>query len=75
MTPDRWRCVEALFADAVARLPADRAALLDAACRGADGAPDRALREEVERLLALDAGADGFFDGFAEGGLHGLPPQ
>jgi len=74
MTADRWTRVEALFSDAADLPPPDRAAFLDAACRDADGAPDRPLREEVERLLALDDGADGFFDAFAEGGLHAPPP-
>ena len=72
MTADRWARVEDLF-DRAADLPrADRAAFLDAACRDADGTPDRALREEVDRMLALDTGADGFFHDLTGGGL-GVP--
>lgn len=59
----RWRRVEAVFADAADREPADRPAFLDDACRRPDGAPDPALREEVEALLAADVAAPGFFDG------------
>ena len=73
MTPDRWTRIESVF-DEVADLPAaERPAFLDVACRTDAGAPDPALREEVERLLALDAGADSFFDGFAEGGVYKCP--
>ena len=72
MTADRWARVEDLF-DRAADLPrADRAAFLDAACRDADGTPDRALREEADRMLALDTGADGFFHDLTGGGL-GVP--
>ena len=61
MTPDRWQAIEALFDEAADLDPADRTAFLDAACRQPDGTPDVGLREEVERLLGLDAGAETFF--------------
>ena len=56
-----WSRVKALFEEAQACPPAARAAFLDAACTD-DGRPNAALRHEVERLLAFDAGADDFFD-------------
>ncbi|HET7695827.1 MAG TPA: LpqB family beta-propeller domain-containing protein [Vicinamibacterales bacterium] len=46
MTPERWRRIEELYHGAYVRPAADRAAFLDAACRGDDG-----LRREVEALL------------------------
>ena len=56
MTPDRWRQAEALFHQALAQLPVDRAAFLAEACAG-----DEAMRRDVESLLR-DAGSDdGFF--------------
>ncbi|MEO0557957.1 MAG: serine/threonine-protein kinase [Bacteroidota bacterium] len=61
MTPDRWQAIESIFDEAADLASADRSAFLDAACRQPDGAPDVGLREEVERLLALDAGAETFF--------------
>ena len=53
MTAEQWRQVEDLFHSALDRAPDDRAAFLDASC-----ADDRALREQVEGLLASfdDAG-------------------
>ncbi|MEM1055430.1 MAG: serine/threonine-protein kinase [Bacteroidota bacterium] len=57
MSPSRWREVSDLF-DRAADLPAaERSAFLDREALGPDGATDAALREEVERLLALDAEA------------------
>ncbi|MEM0961547.1 MAG: serine/threonine-protein kinase [Bacteroidota bacterium] len=57
MSPDRWRQVSDLF-DRVADLPSnERAAVLDREAIGQDGVTDGALREEVERLLVLDAAA------------------
>ena len=56
MTPDRWRRVSLLFDAAAETAPPERAAFLDREARDADGAPDPALRAEVERLLALDGG-------------------
>ena len=58
---DRWRRVEALFAEAAEMDAADRPTFLDAACRTPGGAPDSALREEVEAMLALETHADAFF--------------
>jgi len=53
MTAERWRQVEDLFHEALDRAPDARAAFLDLAC-----ADDRALRQQVEGLLASfdDAG-------------------
>ena len=79
-SPTLWRRVQDAFGE-VAELPrAERAAALDRLCRDAGGAPDAALRAEVERLLRLDAEAEGFFDslGSAAGqvatGGGALPP-
>lgn len=49
--------LDALFAEAAAIAPAQRAAWLDAHC-----ADDPALRRELERLLAADAIADGVLE-------------
>lgn len=57
----RWPRVKALFDEAQQRPPTARGAFLDAAC------DDDALRREVERLLAFDAGAGAFFDTLAHG--------
>ena len=64
MSPDRWSRVSDLFDRAADLDPADRPAFLDDHAVGPDGRPDAALREEVERLLALDAQAssDGWSD-------------
>ena len=66
MTPTRWRRIEDVFTEAADLDPADRPAFLDRACRTPDGAPDPGLREEVERLLALDDGAEAFADGLRD---------
>jgi tetratricopeptide (TPR) repeat protein len=50
MLPERWRQIEALCASAKAIPAGDRAAYLAEACRD-----DRALRSQVEALLAGDA--------------------
>ena len=55
MTPERWKRIEALYQEALARSPADRSAFLAAAC-----ANDEAMRREVESLLAESASDDGF---------------
>src|ERR1043166_9728066 len=55
MTPERWKQVEALYHEALARAPADRAAFLAAACPG-----DEALRRNVESLLLESESDDGF---------------
>ena len=53
-TPERWLRVRDAF-DAVVDLPLeDRPAALGAACVTPDGAPDPALRLEVEAMLAAD---------------------
>ena len=57
MTPERWKRIEALYHEALARSPADRAAFLAAAC-----ASDEALRRNVESLLAESAPDDGFLE-------------
>ena len=58
---NRWRRLEALFEE-IADLPeAEREAALDRACRTSDGAPDDALRAEVQALLDADARAETFF--------------
>jgi Tol biopolymer transport system component len=48
-TPQRWQEIDRLFAVAIEREPAQRAAFLDEACAG-----DEVLRKEVESLLAND---------------------
>jgi serine/threonine protein kinase/Tol biopolymer transport system component len=58
MTADRWRQVEDLCHEALARAPEDRAAFLAKACSG-----DGELRREVESLLAHDPKAAGFMSG------------
>ena len=47
MTPERWRQVTEVFHAALTRDAAARASYLDQACAG-----DRALREEVDAMLA-----------------------
>jgi eukaryotic-like serine/threonine-protein kinase len=51
LTPERWQQIDALFAEALERPPAARAAWLDAACAG-----DPALRQHV--LALLDSAAE-----------------
>jgi eukaryotic-like serine/threonine-protein kinase len=68
---ERWQRVEEIFAQAIERSPADRAALLDDACAG-----DAALRAEVESLLAAEASAPGFIESPAIDVLAGeLAPE
>jgi len=55
MTPERWRRIETLYQEALARSPADRPAFLAAAC-----ANDEAMRRNVESLLAESESDDGF---------------
>ncbi|NNF56693.1 MAG: serine/threonine protein kinase, partial [Rhodothermaceae bacterium] len=71
MNSDRWTRIEDLFNQALERDPAERAAFLDAECGG-----DIALREEVEKLLAMDAGAADYFDRLGDA-VHGdaLPAE
>jgi serine/threonine protein kinase/tetratricopeptide (TPR) repeat protein len=53
----RWEKVESLFYEALDIAPADRASFLDKACPR-----DDSIRQDVERLLALDADADSVLD-------------
>src|ERR1051326_4602993 len=48
-TPQRWQEIDRIFAAALVREPAERAAFLDQACGG-----DEQLRKEVESLIAHD---------------------
>jgi predicted Ser/Thr protein kinase len=57
MKSERWRQVDELFARALERAPAERAAFLDAAC-----AADPSLRQEVEEMLRADARAEDFIE-------------
>ena len=63
-TAGRWDRVAALFDRAADLEAGERAAFLDREAVGPDGAPDGALRREVERLLALEVG-EGFLRGTA----------
>ncbi len=73
MTAETWPRVKALFEEALSQPPPPRVAFLRAI-------GDGALRAEVERLLALDAEADAYFDTLARDvcgapdGAAGLPP-
>jgi serine/threonine protein kinase len=49
-SPQRWQEIDRIFAAALEREPAERAAFLDQACGG-----DEQLRREVESLLAHDS--------------------
>lgn len=73
MSLDRWSRVKPLFEAALERPPEARTAFLAEACDG-----DDSLRAEVERLLALDAEADGFFDTLSRDlqrpAFEGAPP-
>src|SRR5947207_760423 len=55
MTPERWEQVGKLYQAALALQPAERETFLDDACRD-----DKALRREVESLLAAEDGAGSF---------------
>lgn len=57
MTPERWARIKAIFADATAREPAQRAAWLAEAC-----GDDAALRAEVDKLLAAHERTGAVFD-------------
>ena len=58
MDPERWRRVEELY-HAAARVPAaQRAGLLETACKGDDD-----LRREVESLLSYESSAEKFIEG------------
>lgn len=73
MTPDRWARITDLFDRAADLPPAERTDFLDRHAVTPGGAPDAALREEVERLLAADR-ADGYL-GAAAGQRHAAAPQ
>jgi len=70
MTPERWREVRAVFAQALERGLAKRAAFLDEAC-----GKDAALRQEVESLLRADAAASGYLEPPAVRSLAQADPQ
>jgi eukaryotic-like serine/threonine-protein kinase len=53
MTPERWQQVKSVLAAALEADPAQRSAYLDQVC-----GEDRALREEIENLLAIERDAD-----------------
>src|SRR5881392_3252547 len=55
MTPERWEQVGKLYQAALALQPAERETFLDDAC-----GDDKALRREVESLLAAEDGAGSF---------------
>jgi serine/threonine-protein kinase len=55
MTPDRWRQIQDLFAEARAHRSGERAAFLEKACAG-----DNDLRQEVEWMLAHQDEAERF---------------
>ena len=57
---DRWRRVEQIYAEAVEREGDARTTLLAHACGG-----DAALRQDVESLLACEAGAARFIEGLS----------
>ena len=57
MTPERWPRVREVFRGAMARSPSDRAAWLADTC-----GDDRELRDQVERLLDLDADTGSFLE-------------
>lgn len=51
MTPERWRRIEEIFQQAVEMSPQARESFLDESCKA-----DPSLKQEVELLLAHDAG-------------------
>jgi serine/threonine-protein kinase len=75
MTSDRWHAIETVFDEAADLPPSERRAFLERACRTPEGDPDPALREEVERLLALDVGAEAFFESPALPDPDRAPPE
>lgn len=60
MDSARWSRLSRLFEEAVGLPPEEREAFLEAECE------DDEERAEVERLIALDASAEDFFDRFSE---------
>ena len=57
MTAERWKEIKEIFACALERQAAERAAYLDTACAG-----DASLRREVESLLASHQQAGEFIE-------------
>lgn len=55
MTPDRWQEVKAVLDGVLERHPSERTTFLELVC-----GRDRALREEVESLLAIEQETSGF---------------
>jgi eukaryotic-like serine/threonine-protein kinase len=64
VTPERWAVIKEVFADAIGREPAARAAFVASRCRG-----DLELRGGVEGLLAANAAGDSFMN---ESPVHGV---
>src|ERR1700746_2212833 len=60
MKPERWEQINDLFQSAVERVPEERAAFLEEACRG-----DEALCREVKSLIACYEPAQGFIESSA----------
>jgi serine/threonine-protein kinase len=58
MNPERWRRVDEIFHNALAREPQDRPSFLEHACGG-----DSSLRHDVEDLLAAHQQANSFLQG------------
>src|SRR5688500_749657 len=52
LSPERWRIVERLFHEALARPPADRTGFVESGCGG-----DLGVKSEVESLLAAESSA------------------
>ena len=67
MTPERWRQVTEVFHAARSRDAAARAGYLDDACAG-----DRALRDEVDAMLAADHDPSGFGDVSVNGSIDAV---
>ena len=62
MDRERWRRIEEILDQALEAPPERREEIVERLCAG-----DSALRQEVDRLLASDARAEGFLEGAAEG--------
>jgi len=65
MTPERWRQVTEVFHAALARDVEERAAFLDAACAG-----NRALRDEVDAMVAAHHDTGGFASRSVSGSIE-----
>lgn len=62
MTPERWQHIQNLFHAALDQAPNERATFLEEACAG-----DRALRSEIESLLASSEEVGSFIEGAIQG--------